>query len=205
MDPYLKFIENILHNGERRIVGKVEDFVESEIGIDEFGKFHKVPFLHGYLSEDSSIESLVKDISLNMKINPSYIIGAGKNETKNITFSFYEKGRKVSLSFYGSSVCLFSGIDEINAITEIPHILATTVLFSCLYYWKNPEMCREQQEKKVFNFSFKFTAPYIRSSEIPLLKKKKDANGLSTLRIVYEGDDVSNISEKDFWIDAETD
>ena len=117
-------------------------------------------------------------------------------------------GKRVSISIYKSSVMLTSGIEEMNAVREIPHILACAALYSCIYYWMNPQMLEVAEDGTYyFAFGFKFLSPYVLNSELPLLEKieKTDAKGrpeeLFELRIVADQENPSNLSVEDFWMD----
>ena len=204
--PYQELIDEILRTGERRVVGMKRIPVPIEISMDDRGHFIGVPLFHcDAVNNPDRFKKVVRDVMINLKINPNFLL---PNETKNISMEFHEIGKRVSISIYKSSVMLTSGIEELNAIREIPHILACASLYACIYYWKNPTMLEVTQDGTYyFAFGFKFISPYVLISELPLLEKmeKKDENGHSTelfsLRIVSEQSDASNMQVEDFWMD----
>lgn len=204
--PYAELINGLLRSGERRIVGtdKLPDPIE--ISIDGKGQFIGVPFFHcDSVNNPDGFEKVVRDVMINLKINPNFLV---PSESKTISFEFHEMGKRVTISIHKSSVMLTSGIEEINAITEIPHILACASLFSCIYFWKNPGMLEVTEDGMYYYaFGFKFLSPYVLISQLPLLRKmeKTDEKGYSeelfTLRIASEMEDASNLKVEDFWMD----
>jgi len=204
--PYAELINDLLRTGERRIVGtnKLPDPIE--ISIDGKGLFIGVPFFHcDYVNNPEGFEKVVRDVMINLKINPNFLV---PSESKTITLEFHEMGKRVSISIHKSSIMLTSGIEEINAVTEIPHMLACASLFSCIYYWKNPQMLEVTEDGAYYYaFGFKFLSPYVLISQLPLLRKmeKVDENGhseeLFSLRIASETEDASNLKVEDFWMD----
>ena len=204
--PYAELINELLRTGERRIVGteKLPDPIE--ISIDGKGQFIGVPFFHcDSVNNPDGFEKVVRDVMINLKINPNFLV---PSESKTISFEFHEMGKRVTISIHKSSVMLTSGIEEINAITEVPHILACASLFSCIYFWKNPEMLEVTEDGMYYYaFGFKFLSPYVLISQLPLLRKmeKTDERGhsdeLFTLRIASEMEDASNLKVEDFWMD----
>lgn len=204
--PYAELINELLRTGERRIVGteKLPDPIE--ISIDGKGQFIGIPFFHcDSVNNPDGFEKVVRDVMINLKINPNFLV---PSESKTISLEFHEMGKRVTISIHKSSVMLTSGIEEINAITEVPHILACASLFSCIYFWKNPEMLEVTEDGMYYYaFGFKFLSPYVLISQLPLLRKmeKTDERGhsdeLFTLRIASEMEDASNLKVEDFWMD----
>jgi uncharacterized protein YuzE len=205
--PYSEFINDILRSGERRIVGLKNVSEPIEITIDEKGTYVGVPFFHcDAISNSKQFEKVVRDVMINLKINPSILTA---NEMKTISFESHEIGKRASIVIHKSSVMLTSGIEEINAITEIPYLLACVSLLSAIYFWKNPQMLEATEDgTHCYAFGFRFISPYILTSQLPLLEKmekqennSEKASELFTLRIVSEVEDASNLSVEDFWMD----
>ena len=204
--PYSELINDILRSGERRIVGMRKIPEPIEIEIDGKGRFIGVPLFHyDSVYNPERFEKVVRDVMINLKINPSFLT---PSETKTMNFEFHEIGKSVSITIHKSSVMLTSGIEEINAIKEVPYILACASLFTCIYFWKNPQMLEVSEDGSYYYaFGFRFISPYVLISELPLLKKmekvddEKRAEELFILRIVSEPEDASNLTAKDFWMD----
>lgn len=204
--PYSELINDILRSGERRIVGMRKIPEPIEIEIDGKGRFIGVPLFHyDSVYSPERFEKVVRDVMINLKINPSFLT---PSETKTMNFEFHEIGKSVSITIHKSSVMLTSGIEEINAIKEVPYILACASLFTCIYFWKNPQMLEVSEDGSYYYaFGFRFISPYVLISELPLLKKmekvddEKRAEELFILRIVSEPEDASNLTAKDFWMD----
>ena len=204
--PYSELINDILRSGERRIVGMRKIPEPIEIEIDGKGRFIGVPLFHyDSVYNPEHFEKVVRDVMINLKINPSFLT---PSETKTMNFEFHEIGKSVSITIHKSSVMLTSGIEEINAIKEVPYILACASLFTCIYFWKNPQMLEVSEDGSYYYaFGFRFISPYVLISELPLLKKmekvddEKRAEELFILRIVSEPEDASNLTAKDFWMD----
>lgn len=204
--PYSEFINDILRSGERRIVGLKSIPEPIEIEIDGKGRFIGVPLFHcDNITNPECFKKVVRDVMINLKINPSFLT---PSETKTMSFEFHEIGKSVSITIHKSSVMLTSGIEEINAIKEVPYILACASLFTCIYFWKNPQMLEVAEDGSYYYaFGFRFISPYVLISELPLLEKmekvdgKKRAEELFTLRIASEREDASNLTVEDFWMD----
>ena len=204
--PYAELINDILRTGERRVVGSKRIPVPIEITFDGKGHFIGVPLFHcDGVNNKEKFEKVVRDLTINLKINPGFLV---PNESKNISLEFHEMGKRISISIYKSSVMLTSGIEEMNAVREIPHILACAALYSCIYYWMNPQMLEVAEDGTYyFAFGFKFLSPYVLNSELPLLEKieKTDVKGrpeeLFELRIVADQENPSNLTVEDFWMD----
>jgi hypothetical protein len=205
--PYSEFINDILRRGERRIVGIESKMTPIEITFDGKGYFTGVPMFHcDGVTNPEQFAKVVRDVMINLKINPSMLIPA---DLKTISFESHEIGKRVSIAIHKSSAMLTSGIEEINAIREIPYILACASLFLAIYFWKNPQMLEVTEEGTCcYAFGFRFVSPYLLNSELPLLEKmEKSENGfekvseLFRLRIVSELEDVSNLSVEDFWME----
>lgn len=205
--PYSELINNILRSGERRVVGLKEIPAPIEVMIDGKGNFIGIPLFHcDAASNPEQFAKIVRDVTINLKINPSILV---PNEVKTIAFESHEIGKRVSIAIHKSSVILTSGIEEINAITEVPYVLACASLLIAIYFWKNPQMLEVTEDGSYYYaFSFRFISPYVLISELPLLEKmEKKENSLEkaaelfTLRIVSEIEDASNLTPQDFWMD----
>ena len=205
--PYSEFINGVLRTGERRIVGVKNVSEPIEITIDEKGTFIGVPLFHcDAISNSEQFEKVVRDVMINLKINPSILV---PGDLKTISFESHEISKRASVVIQKSSVMLTSGIEEINAITEIPYLLACVSLLAAIYFWKNPQMLEVTENgARCYAFGFHFISPYILTSQLPLLEKmenqdddNKKASELFIFRIVSEVEDASNLSVNDFWMD----
>ena len=205
--PYSELINDILRFGERRIFGMNDAPAPIEVTVDEHGRFIGAPlFYYDGVNNPEGFKQVVQDVMINLKINPNFL---NPCDSKIISFEFHKIGKRVSITFHKGSVMLTSGIEEVNAITEVPYILACASLFACIYYWKTPQMLElTDNGQYVYAFGFKFVSPYIRIPDLPLLEKmeKTDVEGekadeLFILRIASEREDASNFTVDDFWID----